>query len=238
MFATATGVDYKSAPPDYAALFQIYYPYIVNLVAKNGIDDNNKEDVASDILMRLIEHDFLADFDPDLVFEYEGQPRPARFKSFLARIVYKYVRGYYDKQKRLAAREIQICDNTIGDSDQQHGMRSGGSWIDLFGPANADFSDDVIEMIGEEQDSGWLRTWLSTRERRSSHDRCDLVELFDAVRAQVLSTGFYNIADLEKQFSLSTTTMYTWLWWLKSNVAAAYGRATPPKRRRVLKTEP
>lgn len=239
MTSIASGVDYKSAPSDYAALFTIYYRYIVNLVAKNGIDDNNKEEVACDIIMHLIDIDIIGQFDPDLVFEYQGSMRPARFKSFLSRRVFTYCKHYRDKQKRLAARELQLCDQHL--TSQRAGSSkevSPDTWVDIHGTPHPDHADTVIELVGEQQDATWLRTWLASRPRRSTHDRCDLVELFDAVRQQVLTTGEYNIADLRAQFQLSTTTMHVWLWWLKANVAEAYGRPTPPKRSRQPKTEP
>lgn len=243
MPATTTGVDFKSAPPDYAALFSTYYTYIVNLVHKHGIDDNNKEDVASELVARLIENKAIEKFDPDLVFEYDGQVRPARFKSFLSRYVCIAVRGLRDRQKRLARHEVQICGMLLGNPHAMfEGANNGGgnlfalqpNWVDLYGEPQADFADDVIEMIGEEQDAVWMRTWLATRPQRFSHDRCDLVELFDAVRTQVLTQGTYNIADLERQFEVSTTAMHNWMWWLKRNVAAAYNREVPAKRARTL----
>lgn len=234
MTTTASGVDYKSAPADYAALHEMYFPYMVNLVSKNGIDDNNKEDVACDIFLRLMEHGFLEDFNPDLVFEYEGQLRPARFKSFLSRIVSLYVRGYYDKQKRLAHRESQICDLVVSDVYSGRGVEKT-TWVDLHGEPTPDHSDDVIDMVAEQQEAEGVRQWLATRERRSIHDHCDLVELYDEVRSQVLSTGQYDVQRLQERFGIGTTTMHTWLWWLKTNLAALYGRPTPRKRARVLR---
>lgn len=233
MIAAATGADYKSAPPDNDAFFRLYYGYIVNLVLKHGIEEKNKEDCAAEIIARLIEKRAIETFDPDLVFEYEGQQRPARFKTYISRYVCKVVRGMRDQQKRLAGHEVQICDMQIAD-DAHSSTFTSGSWADVYGPTTPDHADDVIEMLGEEQDAGWMRTWLSTRPKRFSHDRCDLVELFDAMRAQVLACGTYNIAELEQQFGMSTTAMHNWMWWLRGNVAAAYNREAPAKRARTL----
>lgn len=238
MTAIANGVDYKSAPEDYAALHQIYFPYIVNLVSKNGIDDNNKEDVASDILLRLMENRFLEDFDPTRVNEYQGQLRPARFKSFLSRIIHLYVQGHRDKQKRLARREIQVCDIVVGDDGgSKHGLTpgsAGDTWADLYGTPHADHADEVIDVLQEEQEAEGVRQWLATRDKRSIHDRCELVTLYNAVRIQVLAHGVYNVRELQGQFGISTTTMHNWLWWLKVNLAVLYGRPIPRKRPRVL----
>lgn len=238
MATKMSGVDWKSAPEDYAALHRIYFPFMVNLVAKNGIDENNKEDVASEILLRLIEKRFLEQFDPDMVFEYQGEKRPARFKSFLARAVTVYARGHYDKQKRTARREVQICDLQMGDETTHHfgqGEQRGSSWADLFGEATTDHSDDVIELVADEQDATYIRAWLANRPPRSSSDICDLVAVYDAVRAQLLTFGEYDVKALQEQFGCSTSAMYGWLWWLRANLAEAYGRPCPPKRPRIVK---
>lgn len=232
MNTIAHGVDYKSAPPDYAALHEMYYPYVVNLVAKSGINENNKEDVASEIFLRLMENDILADFDPTLVFEYEGQLRPARFKSFLSRLVVLYIRGHKDKQKRLAEREYQICDMQVGDFDNKPGFSGAHTWADLYGPPGEDHADIVIDVVQEEQEAAGVCRWLSQRPRRSHVDACDLVDLYLTVREQVLTTGNYDVQQLRERYGIGTTTMHTWLWWLKQNLAVLYGRPMPKRRPR------
>lgn len=232
MATIVSDADWKSAPKNYAAFHQQYYPFVVNLVAKNGIAENNKEDVASEIFLRLYERRFLEMFNPDLTFEYEGQCRPARFKSFLARVVLQYVRGYCDKQKRLSKRELQICDLQMGDDDD---TSDGTGWAELYGETSADHSEEIIEKVFEEQDATAMREYLKTCPKRSVHDACDLVELFDAVRAQVLATGEYDVKELKDRFHIATTTMHNWLWHLKGNMAFALGRPLPAKRARTLR---
>lgn len=233
MTITANGVDYKSAPSDYAELFRVYYKYVVNLVGTFGIEENNKEDVASEILATFFARGFLEKFDPTLVFEYKGEQRPARFRSFLSRFVTTYVRGYYDKQKRLAGREVQICDvNFSSDSDAGS---NHSTWVNLYGETTPGPEDDVLETLMEHDIYQGLRTYLSSVPRRSVSDRCDLVELFDAVRQQALEKGFIDIAALKDTFGVSSTAMHTWVWWLKENLAAALGRPVPAKRPRTVR---
>lgn len=238
MTTTANDVDYKSAPEDYAALYRIYFPYMVNLVAKNGINENNKEDVASEIFLRFMERGFLELFNPDLVFEYEGQKRPAKFKSFLSRAVTTYVRGHCDKQRRQSQREVQICDAQMNTPGTSVGSSNGGgeklSWADLYGTPTDDHAEKVMDLIVEQQDHQAIRDYLATVPPRSSHDLCNLVDVFDAVRAQILGYGEYDVKTLQVRFGVSTTTMHNWLWWLKDNIAHVYGREVPPKRRRTL----
>lgn len=238
MTITANGVDYMSAPADYAALYRDYYLYVVNLVAKHGIDENNKEDVASDILLRMIERDILGQFDPTLTFEYEGQKRPARFRSFLGRAVTVYVRGHYDKQMRIQRRELQICDTnysheTPGTNLGPGPISTSEPWSNLYATPHEDHADGILDMIVEEKDAEGIRLYLKQVPPRSPHDTCDLVGLFDAMRIQGLAYGECDIPALEKHFGICTTTLYNWIWWLRSHLAHIYGRELPRKRART-----
>lgn len=222
------GVDYVSAPENYADLFTTYYTYVVCLVRKMGIDSEHSEDVASEILLRFYERDFLAKFDPTLVFEYEGQKRPARFKSFLTRFVMVYVRGMWDKQQRIADRELMVIDapNSEGDTS---------SWLDVFGATLPSHEQDVLNRLDEENVVRWLRHYLACVPRRSNQDSCDLVMLFDEVMRQIRKCGHWNVVDLQDEFGLSSTAMHAWMWWLRTNLAEALNKPAPPKRIRTMK---
>lgn len=237
MTTTANGVDYMSAPQDYAALYRDYYTYTVNLVAKNGINENDKEDVAADILLRLMERGILERFDPTLIFEFEGEKRPARFRTYLSRAVLTYVKGYRDKQMRLHRRELQICDTPSGDLNPNRQFPLDSStWIDNYAARtrhHEDHADAVLEMMVEEQEADGIRAYLRDVPKRSPHDTCDLVALFNAVRAQGLAHGECDIAALETTFGICTTTLYNWIWWLRVHIAHLYGREVPAKRRRA-----
>lgn len=237
MITTVSGADYKSAPSDYAELYRIYYRYVVNLVGAFGIDDNNKEDVASDILATFFARGFLEKFDPALVFEYKGQQRPARFKSFLSRFVTTYVRGHCDKQRRLHSREVQICDVLMGQGEAYGGSSNGSRWAELYGEVSPGHEDDVLEILMEEDMASGLRAYLADVPRRSASDSCDLVALFDEVRRQCLERGAYDITRLKEIFGVSSTAMHTWVWWLKENLAAALGLPVPARRPRTTRAK-
>jgi hypothetical protein len=235
--AIGNDVDYMSAPRDYADLFKTYYSYVINLCGQFGIDENNKEDAACEILLRFMERGSLEKFDPSLRFDYKGEQRPARFKSYLSRAVDMYSRGIRDKQHKLARREQQLCDTVpIGPALQREQSYQStanlASWAEVFGVGQDDHADAVENMIDFDAESAALRAMLAEIPRRNSHDRCDLAELFDAVRAQVTAFGEYDIAILKDKFGVSTTAMHSWMWWLKANVAHFYGRPLPAKRPR------
>jgi hypothetical protein len=230
--AAASVVDHVSAPKSYDELFRKYYLYVVNLVNKHGITDDNKEDVASEILTRFMERGFLDVFDSSLVFEFNGEKRPARFKSFLSKFVLTYVQGHCDKQKRLAKREWYVCDMQVQPE------KTGSEvvrWVDLYGDPHEGHEDAVLEVIMEQGLAQGLREHLATVPRRAHGDRCDLVALFDAVREQALDRGHIDIKALKDVFGVSPTAMHSWVWWLKENIAAHLGLPVPPKRPRVTR---
>lgn len=234
-------VDYVSAPANYADFFRLYYDYTVNFVAKLGIDDNNKEDVASEILMRFLERHSLEKFDAELSFYYREEMRPARFRSYYSRSIEMYARGMRDKQKKLARRELQVCDVVNGPGDQPGsntvdvpwgGKSSHTSLGEFLAEPCQDHSDGVLDAMTEEAEAEGIRRALAMIPARSAHDRCDLVAVYDAVRTQVLAYGEYDINRLREHFGVSSTAMHSWIWWLKENLAVIYGLPVPAKRPR------
>lgn len=237
MSTADNGVDFVSAPVDYADLFRRYYSYVVALVRRAGIDDNRAEDVASDILLRFLERGFLDKFDPTLVFHYDGQERPARFKSFLSKFVLAYCRGHWDKQQRDKYREPLVCDSPLFETTQS--MMGAGQivrWIEAHGEHAPGADVVVAEMFGEADLINELRTYLANVPRRSKFDTCDLVALFDTVVDQVRNDGAWNAAEIRAKFGISTTAVHSWMWWMRTNIAACLGRPVPAKRPRTLKT--
>lgn len=229
-----SGVDYVSAPRDYAELFDIYYAYVVNLVHHLGIHESRKEDVASEILTRFLERDFLAKFDPTLVFTHEGKQHPARFKNFLSKFVASYVRGHYDKQQRLTSREVLYS----GVDNDSSNSTPPDAWFDKLTREHPEIEDHLLDMVAEQELATGLRSYLHGIARRSPYDTCDLVALFDAVAEQIRDLGEVNIEKLKDKFQVSNTAMHNWMWWLRENLCEATGRPVPPKRRRTLKPKP
>lgn len=228
MPVTDNGADTISAPADYAALYTQYWDYVLTLVRRFGFEENRREDVAAEVLLRFYERDFLAVFDPTLVFEYQGQQRPARFKSFLTKFVLTYLRGLKDKQRRQANREKLICDTVVG-----HQVDT--AWIDVFGDTVPGADEIALGRLEEQDLVQRLREHIKTVPRRSGYDTCDLLALYDAVIAQIREHGVWNVAELRARFGVSNTAMNAWLWRLRENLAVALDRPVPPKRPRVVK---
>jgi DNA-directed RNA polymerase specialized sigma24 family protein len=231
------GADFYAAPKDYAELFSKYYDFVVNLVRRMGIDESRKEDVASEILLRFYERDFLNEFDPTMTFEYQGEIRPARFKSFLSKFVLAYVRGHWDKQRRLHTREVLIVDSPIAVAGHMFGHQQL-TWIDVHGDPVPSSEEDIIAELNEQELVDDLRRHLKTIPRRSRFDTCDLPALFDAVVAQIRATGTWDVAVLRAQFGVSSTAMHSWMWWLRGNLSTYLGESLPAKRPRTVKPKP
>ncbi len=220
-------VDPMAAPQDDAEFFKHYYPYAVNLCGMFGIDENHQEDVASEIMLRHLERGTRANFNPELSFEYLGELRPARFKSYFSRSVEVYSRGHRDKINRRKQREIPVgCAVTPATGSNP------SPWIESVAEVMDDPADGVHEMIDEESEAHTVRAMLAKVPPRSATDRCDLVAVYNAIRAQVLSIGEIDIQQLKDAFHVATTTMYSWVRWLTVNLAVIYGVDVPPKRRR------
>ncbi len=238
MSSVLNGTDTVAVPADYSELFQNYYGFVVRLVSIKGIDDANKEDVASDLLLRFLQRRSLEKFDPTLIFERDGELRPANFKTYLSAFVESYVRGYRDRQQKNRQREALLLDVTVESSD------NGGrvSWVELnaqeYGQSQASHEDDVLSMVVQENMVRSLRAHLATVPRRNATDRCDLVALLDAIVVQIRASGDYSVEKLREQFGVSSTSMHNWVWWMKELLCEATGHPVPPKRPRRRKSQP
>lgn len=228
MSLATQGADFASAPRDFTSLYELYYDHIVNTVRRAGITANLAEDVAQGILLRLYERDFLATFDPTLTFEYKGEQRPARFKSYLTRTVLAYVKGHRDRQQRIYHRELLIADEVLNEDDRQD-----STWMEVFG-GSIEFEDEVIDMVDADGWTADIRAYLEQVPRRSKIDQCDLPRLWDACVAQIMATGRKNEEELARQFGVSIGAMYTWMFRLKTHLAVALGLPVPKRRPRNL----
>jgi DNA-directed RNA polymerase specialized sigma24 family protein len=220
--------DFVSAPADYDEFYRRYFEFFKALARKHGIDEQRIDDVASDIMTAFIAQDYLAKFDPTLVLSYRGEDRQARFKSFAGTIAVRYLQGMRDRQTREKFREVAICDAPWGKDD-------GGAdtWIEHQPGFEVDgHEEDVLDRLAEAELVGGLRDYLALFPPRNKYDTLDLVALFDAVVEQIREFGEWNIRTLTDRFSVSTTTMHTWLWILRTEACTALGKPVPAKRPR------
>jgi hypothetical protein len=164
------------------------------------------EDVAMDIMSRLIERDVVGMFDPGMTFSHDGKDIPAKFRTFLTAQVHLYVQGQRDKLGRQRKRELLIVDTPPPEG-------SGQSWGDILGGSEDDLSGlDAAEWVRQ------ARAFLATVPRRSDRDACDLVRLFDGLIAQVTETGTVSVAQTAADLGVSTAVTSRWVRWLRTSL--------------------
>lgn len=203
------GGDGAMAPSGADELFRTYFGYILKIVATTpAIPAQDAEDVAMEIMTRLLERDVLGMFDPGMTFHHDGQEIPARFRTFLTAQVQLYVRGQRDKIGRQRKRELLIVDSPLGDDED-----SGGSWADMFTSTEDDLSGiDAAEWIRQ------ARGFLAIVPRRSDQDSCDLVRVFDELVGQVSRNGSVSAAEAALSLGVSPSVMGRWITWMRQNL--------------------
>lgn len=178
-----------AVPTDYAALHRQYYGYVVALVMKQGIRRESAEDVASEILLRFYERDFLTRYDPDY-----GGPGKGRFVTFLTGFIELYVRGHRVRQQRMAERFPLLADDT------PHGQ---GETLAVSQTIEDTYNADFVEMVR------WLRDSVR-QETRLKTDRCDLSALLEVLLTQIIRDGSLSIQECMDTLGISQTTAYLW----------------------------
>lgn len=202
--------DGMLAPSGPDELFRQYYGYIRKIVASTpAIPAQDAEDVAMEIMTRLVERDVVGMFNPDMRFAHGGQDIPARFRTFLVAQVQLYVKGQRDKLGRRRQREMLIVDAPLGDDDGE----GQASWADVFGGAEDDLSAiDAAEWVRQ------ARGFLAIVPKRSAQDACDLVQVFDALVDQVAVHGTATAAVAAARLGVSPRVMARWVTWMRQNL--------------------
>jgi hypothetical protein len=202
-------------PDSMDELARVYFGFILGMVRKAGIPDQDAEDSVQYILQQLgIAPSVIDQFNPEHVTEHQGRLVKTRFSTFLGRKVLLYCRGEGDRLRKRSGRELPIVDATTQD---------GTSLVDLIG-ATAVWDDysrlDAADCIA------LMRSHLVAIPPRSDRDTCDLVALFDEMMAEVEQNGLYTYAGIQARFGISGTTAGSWLSRLRLHLSLALGR--PP----------
>jgi hypothetical protein len=197
-------------PASDAEVYQHYFRFIVALVIKNGIEQENAEDVAMTVLTTFIEKGVLADFDPDRIIEYNGVIRKAVFRTFLSGFVQTYTMQHRKKQAKSRYREPFSGDQNSPGVEQ--------SWFDRYGESVSDVAEqDPVDgdvMIQR------IRAHLATIKPRHRQDHCNLLDLFDALLRQYDEHGRYSPKLISEEFGVSKNTAVARIARLKPIVSA------------------
>lgn len=198
------GIEAPRGPDE---LFRQYFGYIRRIVANTpAIPAQDAEDVAMEIMTRLVERDVLGMFDPRMQFAHEGKQIPAKFRTFLTAQVGLYVKGQRDRLGRQRKREVVA--SVMPDDESE-----APSLFDLIGGAEDDLSAfDAAEWIRQ------AREFLALVPKRSDQDRCDLVKLFDEMIDQVSRTGAASTSETAARLGVSPSVVTRWTQWMRQNL--------------------
>jgi hypothetical protein len=199
-------------PASMDELAEHYGDYILGMVRKCGIPDQEAADSAQYILERLAKTDVLGQFDPEYVSEHQGRKVRTRFSTFLGAKVIRYCMGERGRLAKRSGHELLIVDAPAED---------GAPLLELLGAAGIcdDYSGlDMADAITA------LRAHLAAVPPRSARDTCDLVALFDELVAEVGQDGQFTYAGIQARFGVSGTTAGAWLSRLRQVLAPAAGR--------------
>lgn len=198
-------------PTSYAELFQHYYPYVVKLVRKFSIYESDVEDVAMTILMKFMENDALADYDPE--YQIRGG-KPARFMTFLSGFVASYIRHYVERQNAMRVRNYVSVDQSVLGAWSESHEKSPGTWIDVYGPKHY---DDLREV----EDAQFLSAVRSHLSKLPVTGQRDFALLFELIIDQLHERGRLHKTELAGLFGVGPTSIDNWIKQLQVHVSEA-----------------
>ena len=221
-------------PSNMDELARHYYGFIIGMVRKLGIPDQEAQDSAQYILERLDKTGALAQFDPGHLTEHQGRQVTTRFSTFLGAKVMRYCIGERGRLQKRSGHELLLLDQPAVWSDDavdsslsavlgSLGRFGGATWDDYSALDAADFITA-------------MREHLAAIPPRSARDTCDLVALFDELVAEVEQDGAFTYAGIQARFKVSGTTAGAWLSRLRQVLAAPLGRPAVTIHRRCPAT--
>lgn len=189
----------RSTPVDYGQLFDWYFEYIKRIVSRNGIQEQDVEDVASEILVRFIDKDYLTKFEEGRWFDTPDGRKQSRFQGYLASIVGKYVLNYRDKQRLSAEREPVRNEMPVQGHDGSAAM-----WIEVYAPA-VEGGYEVIE--SQLVHDGLVREAVEVLSRCRSRSRVPLSWVFTKAVEQIERSGRVSRWEMAQEAGVSDTTI-------------------------------
>lgn len=199
-------------PASMDELARHYHDFILGMVRKHGIPDQEAGDSVQYILERLSKKNILGEYDPEYVSEHQGRKVRTRFSTFLGAKVILYCMGERGRILRRSSHELPVIDAAEGDSLSA-----------LFGPVRAGSCDDYSALEAQEFITR-MRKHLAAIPPRSARDTCDLVALFDELVTETEQTGGFSYAGIQARFGVSGTTAGAWLSRLRKVLSPALGR--------------
>ncbi len=208
----AVSTAYSPDPPASAEeLYQQDGTYIKSLVRRqlgHGAGEQDVEDIAQEIICKLVARDVISMYDPD-------HASGARWRTFLGRQVLLYVRGMGETLGRRHSRELAILDDS-----------EGGGWADLLG---ASAWDDYARLDDDEFLARMREHIASVPEWKGP---VSLVALFDltVTRLKGGENGLPPRKQVQEHFGVSASAARHGLAQLRQRLGAVLRYAAPPVR--------
>ena len=200
-------------PASMDELARVYYDFILGMVRKAGIPDQDAADSVQYILQQLgIAPSVIDQFNPEHTTEYQGRLHRTRFSTFLGAKVKLYCRGERGRLQKRSGHELLIVDTTTEDGTPLADLIGAGAVWDDYSRLDA---ADFISL---------MRSHLEAVPFRPGKDTCDLVALFDEMMAEVEQNGVFTYAGIQARFGISGTTTGAWLSRLRKVLSPALGR--------------
>lgn len=193
------------APSDYAELFTDHYEYIRGLLHKDlPISWDEADDMAMEVLTKIIERDYIAMFNPDFKSKKSKKyDKPIPFRSFLTGIVKTYAMGYRQQIQRRKTRFLLLMDRPITpDGDE--------TFADLI-TSEVTFSEEVERNVDMTRLLDDLEDKVITR---PSQGRITYADAFGVFR-EVIESGDSDFAGgfsrlMQSRHKISSTAASAW----------------------------
>lgn len=187
-------------PDDYTELFIAYFPMMRGIVLKSGIAPEDVEDIAMEILIKFMEKEGLASYDPEKLHEVSNPDLPgpkyrkAKFRGMLRGFTAIYVMQFRDKQAMRHKKEPYRLEMPVQGETL--------TWGDMLqAPELIEVSDVALSI--RDALTGARRALVDMPKR----GKRDLVACFDAAVAGGLLDGVVDRKRLGATLGVSESTV-------------------------------
>lgn len=180
--------------------------YVFRLVRK--LVDNtlpasqDAEDIAADILEKLIARDVISMYRPDHVSVHNG--RNVTWRAFLSAQVSLYVRGKRAQVNRRNEREMLLCDTSVGDGTTR--------WVEQFGGTSWDDYPSLSRVQVLER----LRNYLATVQVS-----WPILTVFEEMVDCVEQSRRFTRVTVQEKFAIRESEAKTWSYVLRNELKKA-----------------
>lgn len=203
-------------PADNEELYAKWGERVLGLVRKllgPGHRQQDIEDVAADIMEKLVARNVIGMYEADHISDHTG--KPVTWKAFLSHQVALYVRGKREQVTRRAQREPLWCDITLGDGTTR--------WAELFG----DSVTEEYPSLSDAEEYQRMRDYLALHPAEPGP--CSLLALFDELAERLRNGQPLSRAAVQRTFGWSAVSADKYMDALRAALREAVTAPLPPK---------